>query len=367
MRILYAITKTELGGAQTHLYELMKHAVMKGWEVALISDKREGWLFEKARDLGVLFFENRHFKNSFNPLNLFASFRKIQRIVSEFRPNLVHVHSGSAGFMVRYALKKKVPTIFTAHGWSFTPGTPIFRRVIAEIAERFVARFTTKIICVSKNDYHLAVEKHILHQENIVQIYNSTSIPTRNEGFEKGELINILFLGRFTPPKDLFVLFNAFSRLPDSVRDKAEITVVGDGPLFERWRSHAIKLGIEERVFWHGRQTYESSRRFFEEADIFVIPTHWEGFPMTILEAMSFGLPVIASGVGGVPEIVDESVGFLVDKENQEIGFQRALEMYIENPELRKEAGQRGRLRIKNSYSLEEFLRRTFDVYETSL
>lgn len=367
MRILYAITKTEIGGAQTHLFELMQHAVMKGYEVGLIANKREGWLFEKARDLGVVFFENRYFKNSFNPLNLLYSLKKIRHITKEFRPDIVHVHSGSAGFMVRLALRKKVPTIFTAHGWSFTPGTPIFRRIAAEVAERFVARFTTKIICVSKNDYHLAVSKRILSQDAIIQIYNSVPLPKKENRIEKTEMIQILFLGRLAPPKDLFILFNAFAKLSESTQEKAKLVVVGDGPLFDSWRMHAINLGIEERVFWHGRQTYESSRRFFEESDIFVLPTHWEGFPMTILEAMSYGLPVIASGVGGVPEIVDESVGFLVDTNNQESGFLRALQFYIENPIHIKEIGERARLRIQNSYSLEEFLRRTFDVYEMSV
>lgn len=367
MRILYTITKTELGGAQTHVYELMKEAKRRGYEVGLLSNQRSGWLFEKAGELGVSFFENKYFKNSFNPFNLIYSLRKIQKIVRDFRPDLVHAHSGSAGFMTRLAVRKKIPTIFTAHGWSFTEGAPFLRSVLALIAEKYIARFTTKIICVSKKDYHLAVSKHLLSQDKIVQIYNSVPLPSENSHSKQEGLVKILFLGRLAPPKDLCILFNAFAGLSEELQNKAEIVVVGDGPFFDMWRNHAIKQGIEERVFWHGRQTYESSRRFFEEADIFALPTHWEGFPMTILEAASYGLPIIASGVGGVPEIVDESIGYLVDKENQQEEFAKALRIFIEDELLRKECGSRAEERVKNTFSLSEFLRRTFDVYETSL
>lgn len=363
MRILYAITKTEIGGAQTHVYELLKHAIMQGYEVGIISNKREGWLFEKAQELGAVFFENHYFKNSFNPFNLLASLKKIQTIASEFKPSIVHVHSGSAGFMVRLALKNRIPTIFTAHGWSFTPGTPLFRRVVARWSERFVARYTSKIICVSKNDYQLALSKKIIAQDKLFQIYNSVPLPELATTHKEKKVVTILFLGRLAPPKDLILLFNAFSSLPQELQMKSQINIVGDGPLFEVWRNQSTQLGIEDRVFWFGRQTYESSRRFFEDADIFILPTHWEGFPMTILEAASYGLPVIASGVGGVPEIVDESIGYLIDTNNQKEGFKKALKKFIEDEQLRKECGVRARERVVNSFSLSEFLRRTFALY----
>lgn len=363
MRILYAITKTEIGGAQTHLYHLLKHAVSKGFEVGLIGDKREGWLFEKANELGVIFFENKYFKNSFNPLNLLSSYKRIQRIVSQFKPEVIHVHSGAAGFMVRFAVKNKIPTIFTAHGWSFTPGAPFIRRILARVSEKFIARYTSKVICVSHKDYNLALEANIISPEKLFQIYNSVPLPLEFVENKTKDLVTILFVGRLAPPKDLHILFEAFASLSTSLQEQAKIQVVGDGPLFDEFRERSQKLGIEERVDWFGRQTYETSRHFFESADIFVLPTYWEGFPMTIVEAMSYGLPVVASNVGGVSEIVREDNGFLVDSKNQVEGFSHALQELISNKEKRQAMGNHARLIVQKSFSLEEFLERTFSLY----
>lgn len=363
MRILYAITKTEVGGAQTHLYHLLKHAISKGFEVGLIADKREGWLFEKANELGVVFFENRYFKNSFNPLNLVFSFKRIKYIVSQFKPEVIHVHSGAAGFMVRLAVRNRIPTIFTAHGWSFTPGTPFGRRLIARISEKFVAQYTSKIICVSHKDYNLALDSHIISSEKLFQIYNSVPLPLEISQNKEKAIVNILFVGRLAPPKNLHILFEAFSKLPFSVQEQAKIQIIGDGPLFEEFKETSQKLGIEERVDWFGRQNYETSRHFFTQADIFVLPTHWEGFPMTIVEAMSYGLPVIASNVGGVSEIVREDNGFLVDSEKQIEGFSQSLLELISNQQKRQVMGNNARLIVEKSFSLEEFLERTFALY----
>ncbi len=363
MRILYAITKTEIGGAQTHLYHLLKHAVLKGFEVGLIADKREGWLFEKASELGVVFFENKHFKNSFNPLNLLSSYKRIQNIVSQFKPDIIHVHSGAAGFMVRFAVKNTTPTIFTAHGWSFTPGAPFIRRTIAKVSERFIAKYTTKIICVSHKDYNLALQANIISPDKLFQIYNSVSLPLEVSAQTTKNFVNILFVGRLAPPKDLHILFQAFSRLSYDVQEKAKIQIVGDGPAFEEFRQLSQRLGIEEKVDWFGRQTYETSRHFFEDADIFVLPTHWEGFPMTIVEAMSYGVPVVASNVGGISEIVREDNGFLVDTRNQVEGFSHALHELISHNEKRQAMGNHARLLVQKSFSLEEFLERTFALY----
>lgn len=363
MRILYAITKTEIGGAQTHLYHLLKHAVSKGFEVGLVANKREGWLFEKASELGVVFFENKYFKNSFNPLNLLSSYKRIQDIVSQFKPDTIHVHSGAAGFMVRVAIKNKIPTIFTAHGWSFTPGTPFVRRILSKFSEKLVGRYTSKIICVSHKDYNIALEANIISPEKLFQIYNSVPLPLEVSQKKTKDSINILFVGRLAPPKDLHMLFNAFASLPSSMQEKTRIQIIGDGPLFDEFKETSQRLGIEEKVDWFGRQTYETSRHFFQEADIFVLPTHWEGFPMTIVEAMSYGIPVIASHVGGVSEIVREDNGFLIDTKNQVEGFSHALQELISHNEKRQAMGNNARLIVQKSFSLQEFLDRTFSLY----
>lgn len=361
MKILYVITKTETGGAQSHLFELLKHAKKKGWEVGVVSDAKKGWLYQKSKELGVVYFENRFFKNSFNPLIFLNSMMAIKRIVNSFNPNIVHVHSGMAGAITRVAIRNKIPTVFTAHGWSFTAGVPKLRGIIALCIEKLVSKYTSKIICVSKNDYNLALKKGVANVSKLTQIYNFVEIPehTTNQETEK---VTILFVGRLAPPKDLSILFKAYSKLSDQAKNNSNIVIVGNGSKEDFFKNEAKRVGVSNSVVWK-KASHDYIGLEYVHSHVFVIPTHWEGFPMTILEAMSYGLPVLASSVGGVPEIVSSEVGFLVSENAQVAEFTIALEKYILDKQARVEAGHKARLLVQEKFSKQKGLEETFAVY----
>ena len=123
-----------------------------------------------------------------------------------------------------------------------------------------------------------------------------------------------------------------------------------------------LKKMKRDNVLITGCLTRAETLNKLKNADIFVLTSNYEGFPITILEAMSFGLPVIASDVGGVSEIVDNSVGYLIKRGDKE-GLKRALKGLIDNKAIRLEKGNNARKRIEESFTLDKMLSKTEQVY----
>jgi len=124
-------------------------------------------------------------------------------------------------------------------------------------------------------------------------------------------------------------------------------------------------LALTEKVKFLGSRPDVAG--LLAKAHIFVLTSNWEGFPLTILEAMRAGLPVVASHVGGVKEsIVDEQTGFLVPRGNAEVLKER-LQTLIDNPDLRVQMGQRGQERFRNNFTLTPMLEKTWRVYQEIL
>jgi teichuronic acid biosynthesis glycosyltransferase TuaC len=126
---------------------------------------------------------------------------------------------------------------------------------------------------------------------------------------DRAELV--LFVGRLDSAKGIFELLDAFASLA-SCRPKLLLTYVGDGPGAEHLRSKTIGLGLEDRVALAGACPSQSVPRWLAAANVLALPSYREGYPNVVIEALSCGRPVIATDVGGIPELVDESSGILV-------------------------------------------------------
>jgi len=369
MKILYIITKSEAGGAQTHIWQLSKYMKQLGNEVAVMAGP-EGWLEDELRiknkELGIRFYPNRYFKNSFNPFLGIKAMREVKRAVDDFKPDLVSCHSTFAGFWTRLCIKNKIPTIFTAHGWSFAEGMYFLRKNIVILAEKLASRYCSKIICVSEYDNQLALKYRITPEEKIMTIHNGVEITnhkpqTTNKLKAPNSKLQIVFVGRLDKQKDSELLLEAFSELPDNIKSKAEVLIIGDGPKLEKLQTINNKLQIDNVRFLGGLPR-EKVFEILRESDVFVLISNWEGFPRSILEAMSCALPVIASDVGGVSEALTPEIGFLIKRGDKE-RLKKALTELIENKELREKMGRAAHERVEKEFSLERMLKKTFEVY----
>jgi glycosyltransferase involved in cell wall biosynthesis len=389
MRILYIITKNEYGGAQTHISQLVVHMRSLGNDVAIMSqsgeylEKKSNFQFPISNfqsSSGVKFYPNKYLKNSYNLFLGISAMKEIKKAVEEFNPDIVHCHSSAAGFWTRLALRsdsrevlqrieKKPRVIFTAHGWGFTEGTPFLRKNLILLAEKVASRFCSKIICVSEYDRQSALKNKIAPAEKLVTIHNGVELENFNSQIsisKESVKLKIVFVGRLTKPKDPKILIRAFGELPSEIRTKSEVLIVGEGNKSKEVENFIKEQRLVGKVRLLGRLAREKVFEVLRKSDIFVLTSDWEGLPYTILEAMTCGLPVIASNVGGISEMVDKDCGVLIGRGDKD-GLKKALVKLISDSELRRKMGKAGRERIKKEFSLEKMLSKTKKTYMSLL
>jgi len=377
MRILYIITKSEIGGAQTHIYQLSSYMKAMGNEVAVMSQP-EGILEETVKPY-VKYYPNKYFSNSLNPVIDLLMACQINKAIKNFRPDIISCHSSVAGFLTRLVVKNRIPVVFTAHGWAFTDGSPKWRKILAILSERYAAKYCLKIICVSENDRQLAIRYKISPKNKIITIHNGTEIEPWNkilklkkdqkEKIALTEYIGqtrIVFVGRLATPKDPTTLIRAFKNLPERLQQKSHVFIVGDGPDRETICKIIGTLKLKNKIHILGFLKRNEVKMTNLSADIYVLTSNWEGLPRAIIEAMACGLPIISTNVGGCRELVDSGNGFIVAR-GDIYGLTKALSELISNKELREQMGKSSYEKAASEFSLEKMLRATETVYNEIL
>ncbi|MCE9585347.1 glycosyltransferase family 4 protein [Candidatus Nomurabacteria bacterium] len=361
MRILFLITKSTEGGAQTHIFQLCRALKKEGHDVAVMSSPG-GWLEFAIKDLGGIFISNDYFKNSYSFLNFLKSKKIILNTVDSFDPDIVSCHSGIAGIFGRLSILNKKPTIFTAHGWSFGQGSPFLQKIITYPSELLASHFCKKIICVSKYDLNLAIKLKVAPLYKLINIHNGAEIPSEKPLIRES-LKSIIFVGRLSNQKKPELLLNALNILPKDIINNIIVYIVGDGPNYDKLNSLVIQNDLNEKVIFMGALSRLEILSFLEKNDLFILPTKQEGLPRSILEAISKGLPVIASDVGGVSEIVTSDIGFLL-KKNTAQELAEYIEYLYKNPNILTCMSQNAFLRAKNNFSLEKMIQETIQIYK---
>ena len=364
MKIFFLVTKSEIGGAQTYIYQLIKYLLEKGNRIAIMAYPG-GWLEEKAKELGVKFYPNRFLSNSLNPFWGLKTMKEIKKAIFDFQPNLISCHSTAAGFWGRLAIKNKIPTIFTAHGWGFAEGAPFWRKMVI-LAEKIASSYCQKIICVCETDKKLALKYKIAPEDKFIVIHNGVEVNkiqiSNSKSQNYNSKIKIAFVGRLTEPKDPILLLKAFNELEKKLKEKSEILIIGEGEKRKKLEDFIKKHNLEEKVKLLGELPREKVFEILRESQIFILTSNYEGFPRTVLEAMNFGLAIIASEVGGIKEAIGSNCGILVKRGDEE-GIKNALEKLLKNPSLARKLGQNAQKRAKEYFSLEKMLEKTEQVY----
>lgn len=318
-KVCYVITLPDLGGAQSHVYEVMSGMKQYGYEAVLLVGKR-GWLTEKADELGIKTYVIESMVREISPMKDLRAIYEIRNTLLKEIPSLVHCHSSKAGIVGRIAARLcNIPSVFTAHGWAFTDGVQPGKRFVYRNIENLVGYITDKIICVSEYDLDLGRKYLPAHADKMTAIHNCIPdvIPNLVRDWEKAqkhEFLNCIVVARFSKPKRNIEILYIVRELLDAGKN-IKVTFVGDGPDFNKAKMVADKLQLGESVIFLGART--DVAELLPKFDVFLLLSNWEGFPISIIEAMRAGLPVIASDVGGVEEAVKNGVnGYLVDADD---------------------------------------------------
>ena len=360
LKIAYVITRADvIGGAGVHLLDLAQAAQQAGHEV-LILGGGEGALMRQARSRDIPCTSLKYLCRELNPLRDCLAYLELKKVLGTFSPDLLHLHSSKAGFLGRLAgWRLAIPVVFTAHGWAFTEGVAQPQRSIYRFIEKRFASLAERIITVSEYDRQLALQLGVGTADLLTTVHNSVpEIPQPARVAGAGQTVRMIMVARFAAPKDQQLLLQALARLRgfDWI-----LEFVGDGPQLPPAKALAAALGLSERVVFSGECTNVPER--LARADIFVLISHWEGLPLTILEAMRAGLPVIASAVGGVAELVqDGKTGYLVGRENQQ-QLLVAINALCGSASTRLAMGNEGRMLYQQQFSFAQMLKSTLDIY----
>jgi len=354
------ITRSDvMGGASVHLLDLACGVQDAGHEVLLVVGGC-GIFIERAKELGLTCVSANHMVRPLNVISDFRCYLELKRIVLAWKPDLIHAHSSKAGIVGRLVAKTlTIPCVFTAHGWAFTEGVSKSRRFLYRWIERAVANLASKIITVSDYDRSLALRSGVGNSDLIVTIHNGMPSVAKNVSITvPSEITRLIMVARFDAPKDHAFLVRALASL---TRHDWTMEFVGDGPTMPQVKQVVSQLNLQDKIIFSGACSDVSER--LSRSDVFCLISNWEGLPLTVLEAMRSGLPVIASRVGGVPEAVEqEETGILVARHDHN-GLVSALSTLIGSRELRSRMGILGKSRFLSDFTFELMLQRTITVY----
>lgn len=358
MKIVQLITHMhEIGGAQVHVRDLSKRLAQDGHRISILYGEEK----KLADELYVNEIEYIPIKHLIRKLHLVKdclAFFDMRKSLKQMNPDLVAIHSSKAGILGRLACwSLKIPFVFTAHGWAFTDGVEKNKQLFYRRLEKWIGKITKKVITVCDYDRILALQHQVLTSAKLETIHNGVMDQSKSNinQLVPNEMVKILMVARFDTPKKHLELLEALYLIKDL---NWYMIFAGDGRLKEQCAQYVQEQNMGHKVTFLGNHSNVSE--LLMDADIFVLTSSWEGLPLSILEAMAHGLPIVASNVGGVKEAVRNSEnGFLIHYNLPEL-----LSILIENPLLRKKMGKKSREIYETSFTFERMYYKTFLTYK---
>jgi glycosyltransferase involved in cell wall biosynthesis len=360
-RVLLLITLAEVGGAQSYVAALLP-ALAERYDVVLAAHG-EGPLREAAARAGARFVPLRHVRRRIHPLRDLAGLVELRRLMRRERPQIVHASSSKAGVLGRLAAATThVPIrFFTVHGWAFSAYSGLPSRLY-RVADRLMASLTTITICVSETELRAGIEAGTCSAERSVVIHNAVDVAGAPRSRHERSTPRLIAVGRLKAPKDFLTLIRAFASLGG---DEFEALIVGDGPDGAAVEAEIRRLGLESRVRLAGER--DDVPELLAASDVFVLSSRSEGLPVSVLEAMAAELPVVASDVGGLAElVVDGETGLLVPP-GDEAALAEALTRLVQDRDLRRSLGAAGRTRAEALFDVATFKRAHLELYARQL
>lgn len=355
MKVMYCITQSNWGGAQAHVFELICDQIRRKNTVILVTGE-DGELCKRLTNLKVKVVITESLNREVNVFSDLKAIYAIRKIIRKEKPNIVHLHSSKAGFIGRIAaIGLDVRVIYTVHGWVFNnPQISRIKNVLFSLSERLASPLTDKYLFVSKYDYNLAINRHYLKNSKRGKVvYNGVANPKFRKNTFLHNPARLLMVARFSNQKDQATLIQSVQSLKDCV----VLTLVGNGPTLDKNEKLVNKLGLQDYVKFEG--FHRNIDDYLKDSDIFILSTHYEGLPISIIEAMSFELPIIATNRNGNSElVVDGFNGFLTD------GTVRDMELKIKKVlKNTKLLGENSKKLFLRKFQLDKVLNSVNDVY----
>ncbi len=281
---------------------------------------------------------------------------KLAKILKKLNPDVVHTRNwGGLDGVLAARLAGISAIIHGEHGWGVID--PMGLKLKRVLIRRFISVMIKEYTCVSKQMVQWLC-KDIQVKKPVTQIYNGVDFerytPVEKTNNKSGKVIGVV--GRLDPIKDHPTLFKAFQSVRKEISD-VKLLVIGDGPEREKLE----KIAGNGIVFLGNRRDIPE---LLKTLDVFVLPSLNEGISNTILEAMASGLPVIATNVGGNPEIVENEITGSLFFPGDWKTLANLLTRYLQDDQLRHNYGSQGRKQVLKKYSMEKMTSQYVSVWK---
>jgi glycosyltransferase involved in cell wall biosynthesis len=369
-KILFVITKGNFGGAQRYVYDLATNLPKDQFEV-VVACGEGGLLVERLKEAKIRTIEIEGLGRDIEASKDFKVFKNLIKILKEEKPDVIHLNSSKIGGLGALAGRiTGVPRIiFTGHGWAFNENRNFLSKIIILFLHWLTIMLSHTTIAVSgKAKKDISFLPFI--KDKIMVVYNGIlgfeTLPKEearrilaSKDFEK---VIIFSISELHKNKGIDVALRALFLLPKEIREKIFYCVASPGEERENLERLAKELGVENIVRFLG--FVPNAKKLLSGADIFLLPSRTEAFPYSILEAGMVGLPIIATGVGGVPEVIhDMQNGILVHPRNpKEIAG--AILYLFDHQDKQKEFSKEIKKIVSNFFSFEKMLGETIKLYQ---
>lgn len=371
-KILFLITKSNWGGAQRYVYDLAGGLPQDEFEVA-VALGGNGPLATKLETAGIRVIRIPSLQRDVSLIKEAAAFVEIANIIRLEQPDILHLNSSKAGilgaFLGRLLLVPKI--IFTAHGWAFNEDRPDWQKLILKKIHWLTVLLAHETIAVSEE---LKRQMDWLGAQNkMTVIYNGRSITDLRSREEARTQLCKRFpqllpyqndfwsmtIGELHPVKRHDAVIESIKEVVGSNPDTRHL-IIGAGEEREALEAQIEKLNLRENVFLLGN--IEEASRYLKAADIFVLASRSEGMPYVLIEALIANVPVVATKVGGIPEVIEhESEGLLTPPLDNKALFEAILSLR-NNHEQRFKFSKSAEVKSKD-FTLDKTLEKTLGLY----
>jgi glycosyltransferase involved in cell wall biosynthesis len=384
IKILRVIARLNMGGPALHVAYLTEGLRKRGYDTTLVAGslaRGEDSMAFVADARGVEVVRIDELGREISPLRDLMATIRLARLIRKERPQILHTHTAKAGTVGRVAARlagsRKPPiVVHTFHGHVLRGYFGPVRTLLFRLLERWLASGTTALIAVSPQVRDDLVSLGVAPRERFVVIRLGIELDERVAPDENGrgesrrylgipgDRFAVGWIGRMTAVKRTDDVLIAFKSLRDSGVD-AVLCMVGDGPDRITLEERAHELGVARDTIFLGYQ--EDVAPFYAAFDVLVLPSGNEGTPVTVIEALAAERPVVATRVGGVPDVVrDGEDGFLVEAGATDDLADR-LGRLARDPALRARMGKKGRERVLPRYAVERLVDDVDGLYRSLL
>lgn len=364
--------KVKLGNVRIPCVEA---ALSLGYEIYVGLNRSYAEDLECENKYDIKFYNQNIYRSVLDFKNNYVAYKNLMTLLNKEKFDVIHCNTPIGGFLGRICGKKTGVNkiLYTAHGFHFYKGAPLINRTIFKWVEMWLAKYTDAIITMNEEDYQAAQKFKLRNNGKVYyvpgvgvdtemyQLKDVSSDELRNSLGLSSEDVVLISMGDLIDRKNYATSIKAIAKANN---EKLHFLICGKGPNLDVLKKIVSDLGVEEQIHFLGFRT--DIKELLTIADIFLFTTYQEGLPRSMMEAMSAGLPCIASKIRGNVDLIQEGIGGLLRHPDDLEGFGEAINLLASDKELREKM-KASNLETIKKFDVENVKKEMKKIYEQIL